>query len=156
MKKTLVLVFALVFVVVMLAACGDDEANTPVNNNGTSAADGGTDADEGTDDDYGMVEEDEGYYQDFTFVNSTQVALVELRASAGNSEQWRNNMLEGITLEPDQYCTISVYIIPGDTTDLRVVAENGAEHELLGYELEGFSTLDLLLNDDGSAVIELS
>lgn len=145
MKKSLAVLFVLVFVMGIFSACGEDE---PV-----SAANNGNSEEEGA---YGTVKTEDGYYQDFTFYNSTGNTLVGLYASAGGSNQWLNNMLEETVLEPEQGITLTIYIIPGDTTDFRVVAENGAEHELRGYELEEFNTLELVSNDDGTAVILLS
>lgn len=133
-KKILSLMLAMLLVV-SLAACGGNNASK---------------------DDYGMVETEDGYYQEFEFYNSTEQTIVEIRASAGGSNQWRDNMLDGAQLGPQQVVPLTLYIIPGDTTDFRVVAENGAEHELRGYELENFSTLEIVANDDGTATILLS
>jgi hypothetical protein len=141
-KKTLTILIVSALIIGALAACGDSDSSS----SGSSSSSNGS----------GTTAAEEGYNQDFEFYNNTGLALVELRASSGGSDKWRANMLEGIRIEPGDGVVISLYITPGETTDFRVVAENGAEHELRGYQLEGFSYMELTVNDDGSAVILLN
>lgn len=150
MKKTLALFAALLMMVALLAACGSDG---DTGDTGGGADNSAASQDAGDDDGGGDAEP---YNQDFEFTNSTDQTIVEMRASAGGSDEWRDNFFEGMELAPGETVVISLAITPGDTTDFRVVAENGAEHELRGYELENFSVMELMANEDGSAVIVLS
>lgn len=152
MKRIYAIMIALVLVVGLLTACGDDGYDSPADNNANAADSGEADEDAA----YGTVETEDGYYQDFEFINNTSETIVELYASAGGAASWLNNMLEGQQVGPEQYVILTIYIIPGDTTDFRIVAENGAEFEMRDYQLENYSTMELTPGDDGEGLLYLS